>query len=454
MIHWYCWNANCLFALLCITCNLPQGLASRAYEIFISNRNMSRQVPADTLMIMDELASPERDHSHAGSSSEPAKPPTWAKCKGIMQEVYSAAWLTTADTVRSVPYLPERLDKPGTNMEGASFIIFAGASKIKTINMLDFYIEHLSWYERRMRLNAVHPVKLRDKLQRVMTMNIEMHTANLMKRARHHRPVRDGVAVMPFFSANSGVGHSDVDLRRVYLTATFWPLFNIFPRIVVSVCELSDVKYIKESGLPVYDILYTKLPSPQKLGVATLLRTGRALDHDLHEAGSQLRANLGWQDFKYVYYTESDQILHVRHLDYWISLVETHPKALIVPHRVVPIPLSRDFTDHMDHEIRGMQYQSLLYSELRRNSANSLVTMKESDDMHRCCFPTEDHACRNKPIANMRNVSEATFFQYGSKSTASTFAMIGGEGNFWKMKFRLCQFQGEDHPDYLPFCPL
>jgi hypothetical protein len=76
------------------------------------------------------------------------KAPPWAICKGIMQDTYSASWLTNADFIRKLAYEPERLYKRGTNMEGASFLLFQvkGSVKIKTMDMLDLFVEHLSWY--------------------------------------------------------------------------------------------------------------------------------------------------------------------------------------------------------------------------------------------------------------------------------------------------------------------
>ena len=73
-----------------------------------------------------------------------SNPPRSHKCQGNMQELYSAAWLTSAKTVASVAYEPYRLEKHGTNMEGACYLIMPNREKIKSADMLDFFIEHLS----------------------------------------------------------------------------------------------------------------------------------------------------------------------------------------------------------------------------------------------------------------------------------------------------------------------
>ena len=60
---------------------------------------------------------------------------------------HSASWLTNAAFIRKLAYEPERLYKRGTNMEGASFLLFQvkGSVKVKSMDMLDIFIEHLSW---------------------------------------------------------------------------------------------------------------------------------------------------------------------------------------------------------------------------------------------------------------------------------------------------------------------
>ena len=44
----------------------------------------------------------------------------------------------------------ERLLAKNVNMEGASFSQMQGSSKLKTVDHLDFYSVHLSWFERRL----------------------------------------------------------------------------------------------------------------------------------------------------------------------------------------------------------------------------------------------------------------------------------------------------------------
>lgn len=304
-------------------------------------------------------------------------------------------------------------------------------------------------YERRLRLGITRSQWLKDQMHRQFIARIDSHGANLLRRGEHHdlgsRPMPEVVAVMPFFAANEGVGHSDVDLRRRYLLATFWPLRDIFPHIVISVCEKSDLEFVRSAGLPVYDVFYAPVPDPRKLGVATLFRVNRALNGNLAAAGSTFRGTSGWHEFKFIYYTESDQILRIRHLSFWLALA-ARPNYIVVPHRAAPVPRFNDFQDG-PLEIRTNissfwgKEAPLTRDELDGNGRNRLSILQNPRN-DRCCFPSEEHACRNKHHLQS-NASDLTLIQFSSSTSdpepsASSFAIIAGEGNFWKMRFRRC----------------
>ena len=95
-----------------------------------------------------------------------ARPWQLAHCRGPKQAKYSAAWLASSDLLRALPesYLnTSRLFKRGTMMEAASFLLLEKTTTYKTRDFLDFYVEHLSWYERRL-IVATNPLDQREKV--------------------------------------------------------------------------------------------------------------------------------------------------------------------------------------------------------------------------------------------------------------------------------------------------
>ena len=126
------WNAFILDAIILVAVALSSELNAKELALSRGRRDEKRSTSAS-------LATERM----VGSLAQPS----WATCKGIMQDTYSASWLTNAAFIRKLAYEPERLYKRGTNMEGASFLLFQvkGSVKVKSMDMLDMFIEHLSW---------------------------------------------------------------------------------------------------------------------------------------------------------------------------------------------------------------------------------------------------------------------------------------------------------------------
>ena len=175
-----------------------------------------------------------------------ARPWQLAHCRGPKQAKYSAAWLADTDLLRALPesYLnTSRLFKRGTMMEAASFLLLEKTNTFKTRDFLDFYVEHLSWYERRL-IVATNPLDQREKVlgaaRRVLATKIEAMTFR-----QKQRPL-DAVAVMPFYGQGQGQGPSDVGLRGIYLNATLNSVRAALTRtVVVAVHNERDAEFVE-----------------------------------------------------------------------------------------------------------------------------------------------------------------------------------------------------------------
>lgn len=132
--------------------------------------------------------------------------------------------------------------------------------------------------------------------------------------------------------------------RYEYLKACFWSIYPVFPFIAVGVLSLEDKDWILSSGLPFYDIiLMENLPKSSALPVATITEVKNRLFHknisSLYDGTSSSINSTGriW-DFKYIYYTESDQILIVKELAAFFKHLDKYPRRMMLPHRLMPYP--------------------------------------------------------------------------------------------------------------------
>ena len=123
-------------------------------------------------------------------------------------------------------------------------------------------------------------------------------------------------------------------LPRAVLNTTFWSIHAaLTPHIVLSTCSEPDADFGRRlSGLPFFDVLLSdchmdgksrgRFFKPSLLGALTVARVRE-------------RLTAAWAHFHYVYYSEADQVLHVRDARRAIAVVdETH---YVSPHRMQPM---------------------------------------------------------------------------------------------------------------------
>lgn len=339
-----------------------------------------------------------------------------AKCVGVIKQVkYSAAWLASRKLLESfsASFLnEERLKRRGTMMEGASFLVFHGAQSqvFKSLDLLDFYVEHLSWYERLLARAAKEVGEGRERVQRfarwVYRSRIKQETAKLTQLGGASRK-RRVVAVMPFYAASSGQGPSAIEMRASYLNATLASIrSSLTERIVVAVENAADLDTARAHG-PLFDEFYLPgLISPDKLGVAALIATHRALirlplNQSFFDKGHWTHDGR-WADVDYVFYTESDQIVRIVDQAALLDLADA-TGGVVVPRRVVPIPTSTDFDGTgctLEVDVGGgtckTKHDLLATTDFQTNDAIRVVDIPPPGSCCSCCFPGErSNACRH-----------------------------------------------------------
>ena len=201
---------------------------------------------------------------------------------------------------------------------------------------------------------------------------------------------------------------------------------------------------------PLADVLYLPNIRPEKLGAASLIAVHRLVaglplhdarlysrdetkakrwDHKAAFVGSRRRHQNGappafWRASKYVYYTESDQILRIRSSKALaaMALGADPATALLVPHRGVPLPTPEDFNGGA----------ILATEELRFNGGWSSTPLDAARDA--CCFPSDSHACLHTHVQSREDLRASTKLL----RAAGALSLIPGEGNFLRMEYRAC----------------
>lgn len=349
-------------------------------------------------------------------------------------EAYSAAFLCKRSVFLKHLVPEQRLHKGVGNMEGASNFMFKRNRLLKTVDLFDFFVTHLSWYERRLFKDAA---ALRSRsLARLRTQT--WHTSRQVNPSQTSSS--KVVVIMPYYATKGGdSGHSALESRRLYLRKTIESLRPTFPKYTVCVATKPDHEYVTDpiNDLGFYDVLhFYTLPKPSRLGFATV-----------HTAQQAMLTNPKWARFEFVFYTESDQILHVRDVGRLLHIAGSSVSNHVLPHRISPVPRRVDMGPaQFTWDKIGFQGQKAL-AEFARNGPKTLHRIRDVDRAS-CCF--DRGQCvkhRNHWKHGGQQAVELLQLADPSSSGAETgrdsFAMVAGEGNFLRQQFRVCRFHNK-----------
>ncbi|KAJ8612098.1 hypothetical protein CTAYLR_002430 [Chrysophaeum taylorii] len=278
---------------------------------------------------------------------------------------YSAGFLTSRAQLLSNPVTDGKMRRANTNMETASYHTMGGPRRYnvwRTVDALDFAVEHLSMYERMLqsqRMPKSPPSPLASALYETFLERLRRYESRLKAKCGGDGPStsalgpksRRTVGIMPYYAAGgAGSGHTRFESKALYLNATIRSLRCHFGAVAVSCLHPGDRAYLEKGiGRPYLDdILWIDpeedLPvrKPSFLGVATI----RAMQRRWTDPNSTWHRR-----YDFAYYTEADQILHLRakHRDRLYDCLDGvdggSKLGILTPHRLNALPRSQDFED-------------------------------------------------------------------------------------------------------------
>lgn len=253
----------------------------------------------------------------------------------IMQTAndFSAAWLVSRERL----LVSEVSLKLAQNMAGATFAVVRhrtdkSYTSILTRDFFDFFVEHLSSTS-----NQIPHSNLAVMSEQTMKLN---QTAHLLQHELFFQQKSDDrldqtLAILIFSSLAFSVPkeirqHSDI--RTAYFTATFYSLYRYFQNICIFVGNEKDRQILTAAHIPAWDIEVLSVQLDSRNYTTALPR-----DSLLHiiERFKQPQKYRRLSQFKYIYFSEGDQILHMRHVRELYNLIdESGGKFVVIPHRM------------------------------------------------------------------------------------------------------------------------
>ena len=236
-------------------------------------------------------------------------------------ESYAGAWLIKREVFMT---LDRMIDGMGS-LETASTMVVQNHRiiPVMTRDYFDFQVEHLSSTTNQLRNHNADDVLLHRLVSK---------GRNLRRIAETFPDKRSDVLVIIPFSTNAASEASTAKtmlqkLRWGFFTNTFFSIYRYFPRVVVFVSSLADRQLLLDNFVPAHDII-------------TLPQQPQGWQHPrqaLRFAYDRLKSDAAYDWVQYVYYSEGDQILHARHTERLLQLLQDFrgEKSLaLVPHRM------------------------------------------------------------------------------------------------------------------------
>lgn len=311
---------------------------------------------------------------------------------------YAAAWILSTDTLVKLN-LPryDNATASAFTLEDGTYIVTKLLEPLHTLNVMDFYVEHLSYYGTSLQHDDVE-MELHSELKNVLHKRL-----HFLDQSFPGRPKLDNVLVIAMYYSGQSTGEkksqSNGEDRPLFLNITHKSFEKYFTHFAVF-CE-NDVDYeflANESQLEFFDVVRINgLIDSIHLPVATVLETHRRLQPD----------GVWHGQFEYVFFTEPDNIVQID--DIHRLLASLNSTSVFVPHRLQPFEHPNDFSPGFASKlglIRNSKIKFYLRS-IQRHATTSLPA--------KCCYPSPGAECEKgsrtqfNPILADKNVTSHVF---------------------------------------------
>ena len=242
-----------------------------------------------------------------------------------------------------------------------------------TRDYFDFLVEHLSCAtnslpsENEAVFGALNK-KLRRKISTMKSIGMYPTRDERMNRTL-------GLIVYASAPVAAGRNQHQVNIRKNFFEATFWSIYRYFPNILVYTGSKEDEDWLRKTALPIFAIERLNVTERDGQSIGLLKQSVLSTADKLRRAKDSASSSK-WAAFDYVYYTEADHILQMRHVSDLFHMIDVSlGNYLITPHRMQALAISAAMPPAL-HRF----YNAKQHSVDVRNA--SIVTISIASSMH------------------------------------------------------------------------
>lgn len=254
-------------------------------------------------------------------------------------ENYAASWLISRLKFFNAKYIfRETMHLEHISLHLTSKLLNENCETLMTRDFLDFHVEHLSSSSNFVLENNFLPKFIEQ--MRVKVRELKRSALFDSGDRKDSRQTHATIAIIPFHLnrvQKRGPGFLDkaldAELRVLFLEATFWSTYRYFRNVVIGVCSNEYLNLLRNLQLPTFavidmsDSFYykgVKIADTKMLPRGLLLRIIEIM-----------KFHPDWQVFRYVFYTEADQVVYARGLNFLYDAIDSNrAHHVVVPHRM------------------------------------------------------------------------------------------------------------------------
>lgn len=218
----------------------------------------------------------------------------------------------------------------------------------------DFSSDHLSSTTNIIGTMSIHTQK---NILNLLNVRLENTIKDMKRYISNTTQRKKVVGIIPFSGEIGNPGSNDPiytelhqKIRKNFFKATFYSIYRYFSNIMVYVASKQDYDSLLSWNLPIHTIYnlddtLSKVPKEKYFFVNQKHTEARPRNqllpkYTLISVLESLRNDESWSSYKYIYYTEGDQILHLRKIKLLLRAIDVRGgKDIIIPHRMQVINL-------------------------------------------------------------------------------------------------------------------
>ena len=237
-------------------------------------------------------------------------------------ETYAASWIVPKSLFLQSDGAMHRI----SSLEGATTSLLERNHHrvLMTRDYMDYFVEHLSSTTNQL-LSTGSDRYLLDQLQ---------------SKAKHFRKfvrgqnvfqspfANDTIAIMPF-SMHTYRPAEDPLMRILFFELTYLSVYLHFPKIVVAIQDDKHLTILQNMRIPPPYHIFKNYADERNVQEYDLMKSMLLSLHNALSSSSEQ-----WRPFQRVFFTECDQILHMRtRMDIYLTMLNSQEEYLMVPHR-------------------------------------------------------------------------------------------------------------------------